>query len=505
MDSSVQAKISHLPRSQKQTNLAGHVDPSRASTTEVVAMISLKAPLVKLKDTDREPVKIVAVIDVSKSMEDGKLDLVKASLSFILNQLSVKDSLGIVKFGSDVEKVLSMTKMDERGKHQARNVLNMVRESGSTNLSGGLLEGLTMIQKSIATSDIPQRHTLMLFTDGAANRGICEVSKLKRVASSFTKAQEDLYQIFAFGFGKDHDPTMLNAIKDVGGHGDYYYIENHESIGPYFAECLGGLLSLVAQNATITLSPQKGVKLCKVYGFENSFWEGKESPTLRLGDLYSEQQKDILCAMSVEPQELEKGTSLRDLLGCHVSFFDLIEQQITEREHMLSLPYSEEAITLNSVVCMHLHRVITAEAMYTALKLAETNLTLARLMITETIEFLENETVEGDDLTPFLIQDLDNMGSRQKYLTIGRGDLFSLSSSHANQRSTVYTTSLQSDMIEKMLDSEAYKNAASLASTASAAHSASAKWHKQNEISHLSASKRSIYYTTSFGVDESRK
>jgi len=261
MESSIQAKISHLPV----------LCDDKDASTEVVAMVSLQAPFVDLKDIDKEPLRIVAVIDVSKSMEDGKLDLVKASLGFILEQLSAKDSLGIVKFGSEVDRVLSLTKMDNRGKQKARNVLSMIRESGSTNLSGGLIEGLKMIQKSIEKSDVPQRHTLMLFTDGAANRGICDSSELKRVALSFVKDKDDLYQIFTFGYGMDHNPTMLNDIKNVGGCGDYYYIKNHESIGTCFAECLGGLLSLVAQNATITLLPQKGVKICKVWGYTSDY------------------------------------------------------------------------------------------------------------------------------------------------------------------------------------------------------------------------------------------
>jgi len=219
--------------------------------------------------------------------------------------------------------------------------------------------------------------------------------------------------------------------------------------------------------------------------------ENKEHPTFILGDLYSEQQKDILCKMVVEPIKLETESS-RDLLKYNISFFDLIEQKMNEREHTLSLPCYEKEITLNPVVCIQLYRVITAEAMQMALEISETNLHHARSILMGTIEFLTKENIEGDDLTPLLIQDLkkclNNMRNRQNYLQIGRGDLFSLSFSHANQRSSVYTTSLQSDMIEKILDSEEYQNAASIASDALT----TSNGLKPNNIGSLSLS---TYYT----------
>jgi len=164
MESLIQAQVSHLSVQEDGT------------VPDVVGMISLKAPRIEM--SERESVRIVTVIDVSASMNDGKLDLVKASIQFILDQLTPRDSLGIVKFGSDVETVLDLSLMDEIGKLKAKNALDNIRASGCTNLSGGLLEGLSMIQKSLIKT--PKRHTLMLFTDGIANRGMSTIREVKK-------------------------------------------------------------------------------------------------------------------------------------------------------------------------------------------------------------------------------------------------------------------------------------------------------------------------------------
>lgn len=482
MESFVQTKVNYLAIQEDGT------------VPDVVTMISLKAPTMEM--TDREPVRIVAVIDVSGSMNDGKLDLVKASLSFILEQLTSKDSLGVVKFGSNVETVLSLTSMDERGKLKAKNALEKVRVNGSTNLSGGLLEGLSMIQKALAKT--PKRHTLMLFTDGVANRGICTIPEIKCAAKAYVQDQKDLYQIFTFGYGTDHDLGMLKAITEVGEDGKYHFIENHESIGPQFAECLGGMLSLVVQNATITILPKANMRIKKVWGkIEEGEAEGTKPITVRVGDLYSEQQKDILCLVGVGLEEMAEGDVV-EILDCVVSYFDLMEQRPVSIELSSRLECLSGEAILNPSVCMQLHRVMTADAMALALSTAKRDLVAARLIIADTIEILTKECLAGDDLTRDLIEDLQkclyNMRSREKYSKGGEYNLYSLGSSHATQRSTRYTTGVQNEMVEKIRESEHYQNIIpSRTPTDRVSEYSDGSSIRANVVNSLSSSKREKY------------
>jgi hypothetical protein len=73
--------------------------------------------------------------------------------------------------------------------------------------------------------------------------------------------------VTAFGFGADHDANLLRSICD-GTNGTrekcflglwqnflgmFYYVESAEKIALAFADSLGGLLSVVAQNLELTL------------------------------------------------------------------------------------------------------------------------------------------------------------------------------------------------------------------------------------------------------------
>ena len=52
--------------------------------------------------------------------------------------------------------------------------------------------------------------------------------------------------MFTFGYGTEHDPSVLHAVAEAGN-GLFYYVDNSDSIPESFCDCLGGLLSVAAQ------------------------------------------------------------------------------------------------------------------------------------------------------------------------------------------------------------------------------------------------------------------
>ena len=92
-------------------------------------------------------VDIVAVIDKSGSMEDGKLRLVKETLHFMISELQAQDRLCLVTFSTKVFTDMPLTFMDAKGKAVAEDVVSAIVADGTTNLSGGLYEGLRNLQK----------------------------------------------------------------------------------------------------------------------------------------------------------------------------------------------------------------------------------------------------------------------------------------------------------------------------------------------------------------------
>lgn len=441
------------------------VFPEDTIEKNVIGMASIDATLDESLEMDRKPVHIVGVIDISTSMSDGKLALVKASLSFILDQLSSQDTLGLVQFGNTATKVLSLTKMTNDGKLYAKTKIDRMRPRGSTNLSAGLLMGLNLINKDIAAlssksedAEEAKRYTLMLFTDGEANMGIYEPVALRKALSSCIGDHTELVQILGFGFGREHNVEMIQDICSLTPSSEYYYIQDRESIGPRFAECLGGMLSLVAQNVKLTiLRDDDHYDITKIWKSltEDSLPSDEDGFVVNIGDLYREQRKDIIFTFCTNQSSIT--------LKAMVSYYDVLNGTTTTQDLCLEVSFTEGSdVIINWDVRKNYHRVLVAECMKNAIMLAETDLTAAKQSIRNCITFLKGET-GGGEMTLMLIEDLEaclrGMTDYNEYFTIGKSCLHTYSSSHANQRSSHYTTTYQDGLVSELMHSEAYLNA----------------------------------------------
>lgn len=444
------------------------VFPAGSTEKNVIGMASISAASSESLEMERKPVHIVAVIDVSTSMSDGKLALVKASLSFILDQLSAQDTLGLVQFGNTAIKVLSLTKMTSDGKLYAKTKIDRMHPRGSTNLSGGLLMGLNLINNDIialsSTEEEAKRYTLMLFTDGEANMGICEPEALKTAIISHLGEHSKSVQILGFGFGREHNVDMIQDVCSLTPSSEYYYIQDRESIGPRFAECLGGMLSLVAQNVKLTiLKNDDQFHITKIWKStdEDSLPSDEDGFIVNIGDLYREQHKDIVFTFRTDRSNIT--------LQATVSYYDVLNEVYKTQDLRLEVTFTEGpdgAITWD--VRKNYHRVLVAECMKNAILQADTDLTAAKRGIRNCITFLKSET-RGGEMTLMLIEDLEaclrGMTNYNEYFTIGKSCLHTFSSSHANQRSSHYTTTYQDGLVSELLQSEAYLDASNAVST----------------------------------------
>jgi Mg-chelatase subunit ChlD len=140
--------------------------------TEILVLTSIKAPEFtkeEEKDEKRAPIDIVCVIDKSGSMRGEKMELVKSTLKFMLEQLGPEDRVALVAFDSDVDSVFGFLNMDEKGKDNATKSINCLKPGSATNLSGGLFKGYELVKERENPSEIC---SILLFTDGLANNGI---------------------------------------------------------------------------------------------------------------------------------------------------------------------------------------------------------------------------------------------------------------------------------------------------------------------------------------------
>ena len=83
------------------------------------------------------------VADVSGSMAGGKMTLLKDTVKLLLGDLASKDRVGLVTFDSHVKECLSLRILTQDAKGNAEKVVSQLRAGSSTNLSGGLFQGIS--------------------------------------------------------------------------------------------------------------------------------------------------------------------------------------------------------------------------------------------------------------------------------------------------------------------------------------------------------------------------
>lgn len=175
--------------------------------------------------------------------------------------------------------------------------------------------------------------SVFLFTDGQANEGITDERQLVSMVQKMAD-QKHRVRVYTFGFGSDHSEELLSKLAQAGS-GSYYFIEKEDNIATAFADALGGLLSVAAQNVKLTFVPAPGVAVDEVHTSFATTQEGGGGRSVRVGDLLSEEAKDTLLDVRLPAlANLAEGQSVDFKVGhVEVSFLD-VETASTKSLHV---------------------------------------------------------------------------------------------------------------------------------------------------------------------------
>jgi Ca-activated chloride channel family protein len=237
----------------------------------------------------RRQMNLAVVLDRSGSMaDDKKLDYAKQAICSLLDQLSGEDYLSIIIYDDQIETLLPVQRVRDRDR-----IKDMVREiypRGSTNLGGGMIEGFRQIQRNFRTECV---NRVILLSDGLANRGITNPSELDDIASRYGANSISLSTI---GVGLEYNENLMLGLAEHGG-GNYYYVESPRQLASIFEHEFSGLTSVIAQHASIEITPGRGVAIRDVIGCswrqEGGRW------IMNIGDLYSNDRREYTLEMII--------------------------------------------------------------------------------------------------------------------------------------------------------------------------------------------------------------
>ncbi|SDO86748.1 Ca-activated chloride channel family protein [Paenibacillus sp. yr247] len=279
--------------------------------------------------SERAPMNVSLVMDRSGSMSGAPLEYSKKACQFVVEQMSQMDQLSIVAFDNEVDTVFAPQPVTH--KELLKQKINSIRTGGSTNLSGGLLQGIQYVMQGKADGSV---NRVLLLSDGHSNAGITDPAKLQSIAKEFHSMGVG---VTTMGVGDGFDEELMEGIANQGG-GNFYFIEHPEDIPGIFSKELEGLSSIVAQNVQLAIQPSGATQITNIFGYNAH--DVKDGLKLSLGDVYEQEVKSILIEFTLFPHTA--GT--HKIVDLQWDFVD-----VTEGAKMISLQHMVESHFTNDL------------------------------------------------------------------------------------------------------------------------------------------------------------
>jgi Ca-activated chloride channel family protein len=230
----------------------------------------------------RPPLNLVAVVDKSGSMNGQPLALVRHSLQQVVKHMEPSDQLSIVLYGDRSHVHLPPTKIAATSKAALSDVIRAIQSAGSTNMESGLRLGYQVADESGRAFNGTTR--VMLFTDEQPNVGATDAESFMGMAIAASKQGVGLTTI---GVGVQFDAALATKISSSRG-GNSFFMRDEKDVESLFATEFDTMVSELAHDVTIEITPNAGYRVAAVYGVPGELlaWQDKRSVTLTIPTVF---------------------------------------------------------------------------------------------------------------------------------------------------------------------------------------------------------------------------
>lgn len=278
------------------------------------------------KKADRTPANIAIVLDRSGSMNGEKLIRAKEAATLAVELLDENDILSIIGYDTTVEILVPATKVSD--KQAIKRAIANLRADGSTALFAGVSKGAAEVRKFL---DNERVNRVILLSDGQANRGPSSPSALGKLGSSLGK---EGMSVTTIGLGTGYNEDLMTQLAGYSD-GNHAFVKNAEDLARIFKYEFGDVLSVVAQDVTITIELDSQVKPIRLLGREGDI-TGNTIST-RMNQLYSEQEKYVLIEV-----ELPNGKpdETKDIANVEVNYQNMASKKADALKDRVQVTYS---------------------------------------------------------------------------------------------------------------------------------------------------------------------
>ncbi|KAI9352939.1 hypothetical protein BDR26DRAFT_929434 [Obelidium mucronatum] len=336
------------------------------TATDLTALLSIKAASYPTPSAGAVPtlgVDLVVCVDVSGSMDGAPLNSVKQTLRYIVTQMTPNDRIALIEFNSDARQLTRFhVGSPDSPNPNITNSINAMNATGGTSIVSACklaLEVMRMREVKNSASGV------LLLSDGQDSRS-------NDYTEFLLQAEEQKIPFYTYGFGVDHDSKLLSQV--AGKTGTFTYIPQISVFQEAFAGCLGGIKSTVYKNFQISIkvpSAAVNVKLAAVECSQDVAYEN-DTAVVKFGDLFAEEQRDIIVKFSFTPATSNRmeidGDALEHqrLLGvARYSYEDVFSSQnIVHSSPTFSIPIAAQPpVPVNSLVTRQVLRLLAVKQM----------------------------------------------------------------------------------------------------------------------------------------------
>ncbi|TVU03791.1 hypothetical protein EJB05_50638, partial [Eragrostis curvula] len=240
----------------------------------------------------RAPLDLVAVIDVSGSMEGARLDNAKKALTFVVRKLTDIDRLCVVQFNHAAARLGGLRRVTEAARAELESLVGGLQADGGTNIEAGLGVGVAVLAERRFAAG--RAANVMLLSDGEENNG------------NARRVEPGDVPVHTFGFGSGHDSRLLGDVAGKSLGGVYNFVPDSDDpaqLAKAFSRILAGLVTIVAQDLELTVTPVPGEATIKKVDAgtypADPVGDGSSPVTVRFGTLSSEEARSVVVELAL--------------------------------------------------------------------------------------------------------------------------------------------------------------------------------------------------------------